>query len=174
MDEPTNPDNVPATPDGAQPTPDTSTQEAAPFPSTAPPAKKLGRRTRIAIILGAVTLLGAVGLGVRNYVDSTRSAYIPASKPVASADVPEGWSQYREAKSGIAVQMPPGWTSVGIDVLADQAALQAKYPQFAAKLKQLGGSDATRMASGLKFYAESDASQGTFLSQTIWRRRLDG
>jgi hypothetical protein len=136
---------------------------AVPVPPTVPVprARALGRRAWIAIIGGAVALLGLVGLGIHQYLDSTHNTYIPAAKPVASAGVPEGWSQYREPASGFAIQLPPGWSSIGYDVLANQAILEKNYPQFAAIVKQYG--DPAKVATKVKFIAANDTRTAIFI-----------
>jgi hypothetical protein len=48
-----------------------------------------------------------------------------------------------------------------MDVLKDRAVLEAKYPEFAAKLKQYG--DLTSVTSKIKFYAANDQRSGDLI-----------
>jgi hypothetical protein len=140
---------------------ESAVQVAEPLPSSLPQARRLGLRARIAIIAGAVALLGLVGVGIHQYLDSSHRTYIPAANPVASAGLPEGWSQYREPASGFAIQLPPGWSSIGYDVLANQAILEKNYPQFAAIVKQYG--DPAKLATKIKFIAANDTRTANFI-----------
>jgi hypothetical protein len=122
------------------------------IPTASPDAKARRRLFVFGGIVAGVAIVG--GAAVAIYSSQTKKAYVPAATPVASASLPNGWKQYRETSSGFAVQTPPDWTSVGYDLIGNQKALEKEFPQFAAKLKQLGF-DLSQAADKLKFFAQS-------------------
>ena len=68
-----------------------------------------------------VIIAGSVG-GFAYYAnapnDGPAVTYLPPAVPVSDATLSAGWTLYRDAASGFAIQLPPDWASVAYDTVA--------------------------------------------------------
>lgn len=71
--------------------------------------------------LMTVIIVGSFG-GFAYYANAPNDApavtYLPPAVPVSDATLSAGWTMYRDAPSGFAIQLPPDWASVAYDTVA--------------------------------------------------------